>query len=255
MTISVRGIATGLTGSNDTATPFLNMTYTIPTGEQTGDLIFGMCGAKWSTASQYSSALGVPATYNLVDWVAEGTTVTGNGTGSAYLQVIQKTATSGAEADPAQVFTVGYSPAMTAMITFQKTNPGIWTVESTDAIDTNTASPFSLTGAATLGFTTGDYIMLVTAHNDDVTAEVLTSLTVTGCVVGTVTERLQTNATNSGNDGSMWCYTAEILSGTATAAPQASINTAATEGNGVAIFVRIIEPPRTSDEYWGMLPF
>lgn len=255
MTISLRGTATGLSGVSDTTSPFANQTYTVPTGEQVGDLLITMCGAKWSTASQYTTSMSVPTDYTLLNWYNEGSTTTTNGGGSAYLQLTTKTATSTAETNPVQTFSVGYSPAMLAMIAFQKTNPGDWILESTFQRQTSTTSPLDVTGAATLNFTAGDTIMVVTAHNDDVTNESFSLLEIPGCTIGTVTERLPTNSTAQGNDGSMWCYTAEILTGTATGEPRIVINTAAGEANAVAIFVRIAEPPRTSEEYWGMIPF
>lgn len=254
MTISLRGTATGLAGFSDTATPFANQTYVVPTGEQVGDLLITMCGAKWSTATQYTQSMAVPTDYALLNWYNEGSTTTGNGSGSAYLQLTTKTATSTAETDPVQTFAFGYSPAMLAMIAFQKTNPGAWILQSTFQRQTATASPLDVTGQATLNFEAGDVVMVVTAHNDDVTNEALSSLQIPGCTIGTVTERLATNSTAQGNDGSMWCYTATVLTGPATGAPRIVVNTNAGEANGVAIFVRIAEPPRTSDEYWGMLP-
>lgn len=268
MTISLRGTAVGLGAAADTNSPFGSQNYSYPTGfDGTSDIIFAICGAKFSTASQYSNPLdeptaspiaaGTTVVYNIADWVAEGTTTTGNGSGSAFLQVnysIQAHSSS-THNNPVQTHNVGYSPSMIATIAFQKTNPGLWTVEATDAIDvTATGTTFVLTGATQLNFTSGDVVMLVTCHNDNVTNESEPSITIPGCTVGTITERLSTNSTATGNDGSLWCYTAEITSGTATGVPSASITTASGESNGVAVFVRINEPLRTSDEYWGMLP-
>lgn len=261
MAIGFRAAA-GLAAAADTTSPFANQNYTLPTGHASGDLLLTLAGVKWSTAGAFSASQTAPTGYSVVNWDSNGTTTTGNGTGSVWAQIAQKTH-SGTESAPAQTFSTGYSPAMLGMIALSKASGSVWNLDSAYAADTDTTSTtFVADGGGVNGsgnsltMDAGDWIAALVVHRDDTITHTTPVLRIGGSngTSITITERLATNTTNTGNDGAMYLYTGTTAS-TLTGTPYFSVTTPTGASDGVAIFVRIREeaPPIGSVESWGFL--
>lgn len=231
--------ATGLTAAADVTTPFATLTYTLPTGHTTGDLLVAIYAGK-----PFNTQPSTPTDYTSIVDVASGTTAMGNGTGSVRLRVFQKTH-DGTEANPTSTFTAQYSPGMVAMLAASKTPPGAWVVDATTATAETTS--VALTGAAQLAYTRNDEVVVVIAHRDNDATETNPVITVPGCTVGAVTQQLASTTTATGNDGELYVYRAQITSGTASGAPQFAATVAASEGWVAAAFLRIAEPAGAVD--------
>lgn len=239
MAISLRA-ATGLTAGTSTA-----ITWTMITGEQANDLLIACYGGK-----PYNATFSTPPSgYTARSGGANGTTANGVGAGSVYAIAYTKVAASASEANPTGTLNTAPSPSMVAMLGLQSTNAGNgWTIESTNGSDaTATGTTFSATGAATLAYTAGDWVVVLLVHNDDSSSDSAFGITVPGCTVGTVTQRLTgTLTTATGNDGRMYVVTAEITGGTATGAPTITATTGSGDADGQAVFLRVEEPPAAS---------
>lgn len=244
MTINFRG-ATGITAGTSST-----VSWTMVTGEQTNDLLIAFYGGK-----QFDTTFTTgPTGYDPRSGGANGSTNNGAGSGSVYAIAYTKVATSAAEANPSGTLNANPSPSMAAMIALTSTYAGSgWTITSTNGSDsTNTSTTYSVTGAATLAFRTNDWIVASFVHNDDSSSDSAFALTVPGCTLGTVTQRLTgTLETPTGNDGRMYVVTAPILSGDATGAPTASATTGNNDSDGQTVFLLVREPDHSGQ--WGTL--
>lgn len=240
--------ATGITATADTTTPFANITWTMIAGEQAGDLLLAFYGGK-----PFNTVPSDPSTYTPLSGIANGTTANGAGSGSVYAKAWYKQALSTAEANPTSTMAAQYSPAMAAMIGLTK-DGDTWTVQSTTGIDAASAgTSYSVTGAATLPYTTGDWIIASAVHNDDSSSNSSPAITIPGCTVGTVTQRLTgTLTTATGNDGRMYVYTAPITAGTATGAPTLTATTGNADSDGTTVFI-LARENFLPKEYWGIM--
>lgn len=237
MTITFRG-ATGCVGSSDTASPYSSRNYgSSITGQSAGDLLFALWGGK-----PYSTSPSSPtnATYTTLARRESGTTAEGDSTGSVAAQIFYKTSAGASEPNsPISDYSAPYNPAVRAVAGFYKSVAGSWTVES--CVGSTESDPISVTGSSQLNFATGDVIaVLVTLNNNsDLSSP---SLSVSGCTLANLTQRLPSTTAASGDDGGMCLYTADVTAGSATAAPSFSATSSPSNTAASIIFVRIAEP-------------
>lgn len=241
--------ATGLTATADTATPFANITFTLPANTQTNDLLIAIYGGK-----PFNTSPGDPVSgnaYTVSSSIANGTTANGVGSGSVFAEMWYKTH-DGTEGNPTSTMPAQYSPAMTAMLALRKTVPGAWIVESTTAIDaTSAGTDYSATAAAILRFAPGDWVVVNYVHNDDSSNNTAFDISIPGCTVDQITQRLTgTLTTGTGNDGRMYTVTARIVSGVATDVATVSATTGNNDADGASIIMLVREQPQSS---WGYL--
>lgn len=237
--MAVTWTATGITASSDTTSPFANLSYTLPTGHTTNDLLIAFYGGK-----PYNTVPSTPADYTAQSGGANGSTGMGAGTGSVYAVAFTKIH-DGSESNPASTFSAQYSPGIRAMVkATDSSGLGTWLVASCKGSDaTATSTTFSATGDATLALQPGDWLVALYVHNDDSSSSSSFALSVPGCTLDTVTQRLTgTLTTATGNDGRMYVVTAEVLSGTASGAPTATCTTGSGDSDGQVVFL-LVRPP------------
>lgn len=230
--------ATGLTASSDTAAAYASLTYTLPTGHTTGDLL--LC---YMALKPYDTVPGTPSGYTALSGGANGTTAMGGGTGSMYAIGFYKEH-DGTESNPSSAFSAQYSPAMLGMIALESSNGtgGGWTIDSTSGSDTSdTGTSFSATGDATLALEAGDHIFVFAGGRDNGSDPSSVDITVPGCTLDTVVVESVLN-TSTGNDGWMYVAHAEVLSGTASGDPVTTATTSSGDSAGQAVFILIREP-------------
>lgn len=248
MTISFVS-ATALTSTTDTATPFADITFTLPASTQTDDLLLAVYGGK-----PFGTTPGDPVSgtaYTAASGIANGTTASGIGAGSVYAEIWYKTH-DGTEGNPVSTMPAAYNCAMYAMLALRKTVPGAWSIQSTTAIDAaNGGTSYSGTAAATLRFAPGDFFVVSFAHNDDSSSSSAFNVSIPGCTVDSITQRLTgTLTTGTGDDGRMYVVTGRVVSGVATGAATVSCTTGNNDSDGTSIIVLVREP---SQEAWGYL--
>lgn len=238
-------LATGIAASADTASPFAALSYTLPADTKAGDLLIACYGGK-----PYDTVPSTPSGYTARSGGANGTTAMGSGAGSVYAVAFTKTH-SGSESNPSSTFSAQYSPGVRAMVALRDPDTTAWTVTSCKGSDsTATGTGFSATGDATLGYSVGDVVVVLLVHNDDSSSSSSFGLSITGCTLGTVTQRLTgTLTTATGNDARMYVLTATVTAGTATAAPVVTATTGSGDADGQAVFLccrsdaKAIRPP------------
>lgn len=229
---------TGYSAAADTAAPFASLTYTLPTGHTTNDLLVAFYAGK-----PYNTVPGTPTDYTARSGAADGTTAMGNGTGSTYSVAFTKEHT-GSESNPSSTFSAQYSPGMTAMLA-ATSDAGVsgWTVTSTDGSDTTaTGTGFSATGGATLTLTTGDYVIVMAGGPDNGATPSSITISVPGCTLDTVVVHGTPLSTATGNDGWMYVATALVLSGTSSGAPTTTATVGSGDSSGHAVFLAVTEP-------------
>lgn len=237
--MAVTWTATGITASSDTTSPFANLSYTLPTGHTTNDLLIAFYGGK-----PYNTVPSTPTDYAPQSGGANGSTAMGAGTGSVYAIAFTKVH-DGSESNPASTFSAQYSPGIRAMVkATDSSGLGSWLVASCKGSDaTATSTTFSATGDATLPLQPGDWLVALYVHNDDSSSSSSFALSVPGCSLDTVTQQLTgTLTTGTGNDGRMYVVTAEVLSGTASGAPTATCTTGSGDSDGQVVFL-LVRPP------------
>lgn len=254
MTITFRA-ATALTASTDIASPYANITWTLPTGAVANDLLIAGYAAK-----NFAAIPNGPTGYTLVDAGANGTVATGVGAGSVYVSGYYKNH-SGTESAPSSTMSFPYALAMRGMIALTKSTANAWGVAGTMGYDTSSSgTAFSATGGSVLPYTTGDWVVAIVGHNDDSSSTTFATnaIAVPGCVVGTSTQRLTgTLTTATGDDGRMYVVTASITSGTATGLPTITGTTGNNDSEGTVLFMIVrdsgVEISVGETEAWGQV--
>lgn len=233
--MAVSYLATGITASSDTATPFANLSYTLPASTQTGDLLIAFYGGK-----PFGTVPSTPTDYTARSGGANGSTGMGAGTGSVYAVAFTKTH-DGSESNPASTFSAQYSPGIRAMLAVRDSESATWAVTSCKGSDaTATSTTYSATGDATLDFVPGDVVVVSLVHNDDSSGDSSFGLSIPGCTIQNLTKRLTgTLTTGTGNDGRMYVITAEIETGTASGAPVVTATTGSGDSDGQSVFLRL----------------
>lgn len=238
MTISIvtGGVTTDL-GVADTAAPFANVSPALPTGHVTNDLLLLGAGVKDFATTMQCNAFIATST------ITNGTTGQGLDVGSMRCSAWYKV-DDGAEAAPGIIYSAAYNPTMAWILGLHSTVVAdTWVVTNTTATDADAASTtFSATGAATLGFNTGDWVVVFAACKTDGAAMTSGAITATGATFGSLTEQISDNISTIGNDGAFYCWTGEVSAGPATAAPVFTATMASGLSDGSCIILRIQEP-------------
>jgi hypothetical protein len=243
--VTISFVAIGaISATADTATPFTSTSYPLPTGAAADDLLTVAIGSK-----PFGSTPGVPGGWTQQASVANGSTAVVTDGGSVRAGAYTRTMVGG-DVAPSFTWSVQYNPQYGVMLGLRKTNAGSWTVGQTTGTDTNTASTaFSAAGGATLAWTAGDWAVAVVVTPTDAGTFTSPSLTIPGCTVGTLTQRVTTPGTAQGADLSLYIYTAEITAGTASGVPTfAATGTSGATGSaqGAVVFLRAAEPVASS---------
>lgn len=227
--------ATADTAFIDTSAPWLDMTWTLPTGHTADDLLVLFAGGK-----PYDTGVpGVPSGYTDLGSGANGTTAVGAaGTGSVFSCARCKVH-SGTEYTPSATMSGATNPVLRFAIALYCDDPATWDVDSCHGSDaTETGTAYSATGDATLDFQTGDWVVASFYSNDDQGGASGLTVTIPGCTLGTVST-LTSNATSSGQDGRGYIIAAEITAGTASGAPVVSCTTSTGESGGQSTILRV----------------
>ena len=238
MTISiVTGGQTTDLGQIDTSSPFGNRTIVLPTGHAANDLLLLGAGVK-----DFATTMTVN-TFTATSTITNGTTGQGLDVGSMRCSAWYKV-DDGSETDPIIIFSAAYNPMMAWNLGLHSTIiADTWVVTNTTATDaTATGTTFSATGAATLGFNTGDWVVVFASCKTDGAAMTSGAITATGATFGSLTEQISDNITTAGNDGAFYCWTGEVSAGPATAAPVFTATMASGLSDGSCIILRIQEP-------------
>jgi PKD repeat protein len=215
------------------------LTYTLPTGHTTNDVLLAFYAGK-----PYGTIAGTPTDYTAQGSVTSGAnTANTNGAGSTRVQAFSKIH-DGSESNPTSAFTAQYSPSMVAMVAAYSSISGSgWTINNTTGQDsTVTGTGISVTGGS-LTWNVGDVILFCSAGGDNLDTETSTSLSFSGGVTHSgLSELLSTNTTTTGNDGTMYVYTATI-NGAGTGAPTfAATGGASGASDRGVVFVQLREP-------------
>lgn len=218
-----------------------SLTWTLPAGAVQNDLLIGFYGGKNFNTTVTSGTIATD--YTLQASGTNGTTAAGNGTGSMYAAAYTRVH-DGTEANPTGTLSATPNVAATAMIALRATTPAgaLWTVQGTFASTAASAgTTYSVTGADTLPYKAGDWVVAQYVHNDDSSSNSAFTVSVPGCVVGEVTQRLTGTLTSAlGGDMRMYVVTAPIESGIATGAPtiSATVGTGDADGSSTILLAR-----------------
>ena len=233
MTLSFVAVGNDV-GLTDTAAPFANVTPTLPAGMAADDLILLGVPCK-----PFSTTPGTPTDYTQQATITNGSVANVADGGSIRETVFYKVH-DGTEANPAITWPAAYDPTQPCIAGFHKTAAGAWTIESTTGTDATSGS-VSATGAATLNLVTGDWIVVCVACPTDV-LHTVPALSVPGCTLGTLTQRVGDPNTTAGLDCSHYIYTAAVTAGTASGAPVFTATGTGNVGMVSVVFVRLAEP-------------
>lgn len=256
MTIAFRAAAGLAAGTNAT------ISWTLPTGHAQRDFLLAAVAYK-----QEGISITAPAGYLALPQHNQGSgQAAGIDTGSMGLGMYWK-ARGTTETNPSASMASAPNVRMAGMIALSTTqtvdNWNVGYVVGTDnASAVTTFQPTFSSGSngdTTLTVRQNDWIVIVTGHKSDSATESAATMTLSGATISAFTERLPTNTTTTGGDGSMYIYTGTvtaITSGTeATATPVVNITTASTWSEGPVYVLRVREPdPNTAFvESWGMV--
>lgn len=217
-----------------------SLTAQLPAGTAAGDRVYycvvsGPNGTATSTPSGWSK---------IVD-ASLGTGALGAATGPRQFTVLVRDYDGVWTMPVVSVTTADANAVMVAAaVTFRKSGTEEWVTETTTTgSDTTTGTSFSVTGAANISLTSGDFVLAMAGTSGNVTATVPT-LTATGATFANLTERVDSGTTN-GNDASIKLHTADVTAGPSSAAPVHGLTLSAASDGGAA-FVRVrslVTPP------------
>lgn len=136
-------------------------------------------------------------------------------------------------------------PVIQSALEFSKTAEGAWSVASAygaDSIQSTGTAAIDSTAASDPGYQSGDLVVIAFATPTDDGTYTNPAITVPGCIVSAVTHRVG-YATALGNDAGLRVWSASIISGTSTAAPQFQCDVHNMNASaGVLLFARLREP-------------
>lgn len=216
--------------------------FTLPTGHTADDLLLAWLGCKPYTVNVSSGTLTTD--YTALGNITSGTVANGVGVGSTRTWAYHRTH-DGSETAPDCTLSAAPSPSMKAMSAYSKTEAGAWDIASATGADTSASgTSVSIASGTTIDLAVGDVLLVaVTLPDDTATMATSLALTASGITFGTITERLPTNGTTSGNDAIMHVFEAEVTAGSGTVTVTLSgTNTNSGESEASAVFVRLREP-------------
>lgn len=245
MAISV--VAAGTTQQAvNTGTASISVTPTLPAGSAAGDRVYLTVANVPATTTPTT-----PAGWNLISTQSLGTGTLGATAGPRRMSVYYRDY-DGAWSMPSVVLPSVAAPALLAeTVAIRRATTESWEdPTATQGSDvTVTTTPYSATGAAILGYTTGDWAMaaLVGPGLSSITSGAITA---TGATFGTVTERADWASVSATNGVHAAVLEALITAGPASAAPvnTATVSTSG-QSDGGTIFIRqtVITPSVTFD--------
>lgn len=163
-----------------------NSAVTLPT-HQAGDMLIVRVASKSAAASTETITIS-DSGWAKIGQGNNGTTNSGNGTGSVIVAAFYKIATSASETNPTVSFSSGPSPGAVVAMAYQKAITEVWmTPVGDDGPDTTAGTTHSATIATNVQVKTGDLVDFFTGICDDTTMTVPT-ITQTGVTFDTVTE-------------------------------------------------------------------
>lgn len=215
-------------------------TVTLPTHAAGTQLIL-VAACKSATPANLNIQVTTPSTgWEKIGSFADGTTGSGNGTGSVTCAVFRRIAASSSETNP--VVTWGGSetaaPGIAVAVGFTKGGSEVWLIPALVQAATNNATAISVTMGSNPGITAGDFGLGFHTTRDD-SALTVPTWTATGATLAAVTVFPGTPiASGTSNDmAGTGCYRS-VTSGTASAAPVVTGTQAAAE-TGVTSFIRL----------------
>jgi hypothetical protein len=222
--------------------------FTHPTGSAIDDALIAIFGAKDYTRDVSSGTF--LSNYTLLGNVTDGTVANGLDVGSVRNHTRYRIMQSGDTA-PSVSTNSGPSPRMSAMLSYTRAGTA-WDIAAETGTDgTATGTSISITAGADPGYEAGDVVIVtLTVPTNDATLS-SEAITVPGCTLGTVNQRLSNTVTSAGNDGGMYAYEAEVSSGTSSGAPSFSATTATDFSSGSAVFIRLREVGYVASAYFG----
>lgn len=215
-------------------------TVTLPTHAAGTQLIL-IAACKCATPANLNIQITTPSTgWEKIGSFADGTTGSGNGTGSVTCAVFRRICAGSGETNP--VVTWGGSqtstPGIAVAVGFTKGGSEVWLIPALVQAATNSATSISVTMGSNPGITSGDFGLGIHTTRDD-SALTVPTWTATSATLAAVTV-FPTTPIASGTSDDMAgtaCYRS-VTSGTASAAPVVTGTQAAAE-TGVTSFVRL----------------
>jgi hypothetical protein len=214
-------------------------TAAVPAAQVTGDMMLLIV-----TGKPFNLTYTMSAGWASLGSAASGSTAAGVDTGSMFIEVWYKEATSDTETDPTITETGNtFNVASAAVCVFSKGAGEVWeTPAGVTAADETTGTALSFTFGSNPGGTTGDYVLVACGINTDAMGPLTTDLTPswTGITFGTADAGIEGEST-TGGDMAAHYMSRPVSSGTASAAPTATGTGTATGGadRAAAAFVRL----------------
>src|SRR5262245_26553499 len=169
---------------------------------------------------------------------ANGTTASGNGTGSVTQAIFAKIAASGSETNPVIAWGTTSTPGIAVALQFTKAGGEVWLTPVVVQAATNNATSISVTMGSNPGITAGDFGIVTHTTADD-SALTVPTWTATSATLGTATVFPTTPiASTTSDDMAGTAAYRSVTSGTASAAPVCTGTQAAAE-TGVTGFIRL----------------
>ena len=192
-------------------------TITLPT-HSTGDMLLVRYAIKTAAISTTTLTCGTTGWTKLGQY-ANGTTNSGNGTGSVLLGVFYKVATSSSETNPVITSSATIAQAGGVAIAYQKGASESWsTPVGAGGPDTTSGTSHSATIASHISCTTGDLIDFFTGICDDTTMTVPTFTQASATLNAVVEYPATAGIDTSGSDGAYDGGYRTVASGTSSAA-------------------------------------
>lgn len=238
MAISLRAVGVTTTAAGAVT----GVTAGVPAGLIATDLSILTVEAKQATAGT-AVTISTPSGWTLIGSVTNnGTNLTaGTDTGTTYLAMFYRVGTYTAPT----ITTTGANSMGAGIVAYQTgNNNAAWDVTATttgsDTVTTSVAAQ-TMTGAATVAFTAGDWVVVGAGLSGDLGTVSTDSLTATGATLGTRANRINLGVT-TGGDSRFVVTDWPVTAGPATAAPAYTLTySSATVMTGHARFVRIRE--------------
>ncbi len=174
-----------------------------------------------------------------------GTGSAGSDTGDMRMYFWTREADGTEPATSSLAWTGNPSPAIQSMLEFSKTNSGAWSIASAFGADntqsTGTAA-INIAAGSDPGYQAGDVIVIAYVSPTDAGTYTNPAITIPGCTVSNLAG-LVDYSTATGNDGHLFIWSASVMAGTSTAAPQFQCDVDTLNASaGVALFARLREP-------------
>ena len=221
------------------ATNSTTHTVTLP-AHATGDLLLLIAACKTATIASLNASVTTGTGWYRIRAFADGSTASGNGTGSVYQVIFMKVATSGAETNPVITWGGGQTatPGIAVGLSFTKGGGETWQLPYVLQAATNAATSISVNMGTNPGLVAGDWGLIAHTTADDAVLTVPT-WTATGTTLAAAVEYPGTAiASATSNDMAGDAAYRSVTAGPSSAAPVVT-GTQATAETGVTCFIRL----------------